>query len=357
MAGRLAGRPLFAFPAAVLSALLSCAGAAHAQSGANDAFIPGVGVPPGAATAAPTTSKAKAPAAKPGEGQASAGGDAGLRQRVEQLEEQLVDLQVVIGTLESLARSGGPRPASPSSGGGGFAGNDQARFDTMEMQIRALTTQIEQLAQEVRGGAPVGRRSDVGAPATDAVGFGANGPGSEPAEPPARFGSTTVTSDNLDPIGGLAAEAAGLPPVAGAAAGAQVAAIDQNVQNPKELYEMAYGYLLQQDYASAQSGFSGFLKRFPQDRLAPDALYWLGEVHYVQRNYADAAEAFDLVVSSFSKSNKAADAQLKRGMSLAQLGKKQEACSVWRDVAAKFPDAPVHVKSKAEGERQRAGCS
>src|SRR5262245_61836095 len=42
-------------------------------------------------------------------GGASQGGDQALRQRVEQLEEQLVDLQVVIGTLESLARSGGVR--------------------------------------------------------------------------------------------------------------------------------------------------------------------------------------------------------------------------------------------------------
>ncbi len=91
--------------------------------------------------------------------------------------------------------------------------------------------------------------------------------------------------------------------------------------------------------------------------MAPNALYWLGESHYVQRNYADAAEAFDLVVSSYSSSNKAADAQLKRGMSLAQLGKKQDACTAFRELPTKFPTAPPLLKSKADGERQRAGCT
>ena len=40
----------------------------------------------------------------------SATGDGALRQRVEQLEEQLVDMQVLVGTLKSLARGGGGAP-------------------------------------------------------------------------------------------------------------------------------------------------------------------------------------------------------------------------------------------------------
>ncbi|MGE0024918.1 MAG: tetratricopeptide repeat protein, partial [Hyphomicrobium sp.] len=75
-----------------------------------------------------------------------------------------------------------------------------------------------------------------------------------------------------------------------------------------------------------------------------------------QRNFADAAEAFDLVVSSYAKSSKAPDAQLKRGMALAQLGKRQEACTVLRGVGGKFPSAPAQLKAKADGERQRIGC-
>ena len=302
---------------------------------------------------------------------AAGGGDAaGLRQRVEQLEGQLVDLQVVIGTLESLARTGGVAAAPVrSEASGGVAASDRARLDSMETQIRALTAQVEQLAAEMRAQGGVQRRSD-------AQDFDAE---------TTRFGSTTVTSDHADPVGALAGSGDGYdvpaqphaaPPAGGysaappgafpgatppatygseslppAAGGDQFAAVEPGAGggSPKQVYETAYGHLLQQDYGAAQAGFRDFLK-------APNALYWLGESHYVQRNYSDAAEAFDLVVSSFGSSSKAPDAQLKRGMSLAQLGKRQDACTVLRGVASKFPSAPAQLKAKADSERQRIGC-
>ncbi len=297
-------------------------------------------------------------------GAASAGGGdaAGLRERVEQLEGQLVDLQVVIGTLESLARTGGAASAPVrSEAAGGVAASDSARLDSMETQIRALTAQVEQLAAEMRAQGGVQRRSDAQGLDTET----------------SRFGSTTVTSDNADPIGAIAGSGApsaeynaappqsafpSAPSTYGAetlppAGNGQFAAVEPGAGgSPKQVYETAYGHLLQQDYGAAQAGFRDFLRTYPQDPLAPNALYWLGEAHYVQRNYADAAEAFDLVVSTYGTSSKAPDAQLKRGMALAQLGKRQDACSVLRGVSSKFPSAPVQLKAKADSERQRIGC-
>lgn len=305
---------------------------------------------------------AKAPSQK-GAGGAGAGDSAGLRQRVEQLEGQIVDLQVVIGTLESLARTGGAQQPAPlrSEAGGNLGSGDHARLDTIETQIRALTAQVEALANEVRSQGGVQRRSDAGVPDA-APGFGADGDFET-----GRFGSTTVTSDDrgFAPGGAPAAPqqpvppstygSESLPPPPGS--GHQVAAADPMAGgSAKEVYETAYGHLLQQDYASAQSGFRNFLKTYPQDPLAPNALYWLGESHYVQRNYADAAEAFDLVVQAYASSGKAPDAQLKRGMSLAALGKRQDACTALRAVSSKFPSAPPLLKSKADSERQRIGC-
>lgn len=302
---------------------------------------------------------------------AADGGDSGLRQRVEQLEGQLVDLQVVIGTLELLARTGGGSGPAPvrSEASGGMAASDSGRLDSMETQIRALTMQVEQLANELRQ-SQLQRRSDAASP----PGFGET----------QTFGSTTVTSaENADPIGALSADpntrfapqpqapvspstygAEALPPPGGSGAlpprgggGQQMAAADpMGGANPKQLYETAYGYLLQQDYAAAQAGFSDFLRGHAKDPLAPSALYWLGETHYVQRNYADAAEAFDLVVSAYGSSGKAADAQLKHGMSLAHLGKQKEACTSLGGLARKFPNAAPQIKARADSERQRIGC-
>lgn len=351
------GRVFAAVMAGALTATLACAGAGWAQTFQAQP-LPDVKGAPAKTQKAPAQA---APAAGGG------GESAGLRQRVEQLEEQLVDLQVVIGTLESLARTGGTSTAPVrSEASGGVAASDRSRLDSIETQIRALTAQVEQLAAEVRNGG--GRRSDA-----SGGGFGDEAPQTS------RFGSTTVTSDNADPIGALAGEApAGpaprmsAPPAPGTAApstygaetlpsvggGDQFAAVEpQAGGNPKQLYETAYGHLLQQDYGAAQTGFRDFLKTYPQDALAPNALYWLGETHYVQRNYADAAEAFDLVLSAYGTSGKAADAQLKRGMALAQLGRRQDACTSFKAVAAKYPSAPAHLKAKADSERQRIGCS
>ena len=274
-----------------------------------------------------------------------------LRRRVEQLEEQLVDLQVVIGTLESLARSGGGAAAPRVAGPAGLSAGDNARIDSLEVQIRALTSQIEQMQAGRAGG----------------------GVTSSPP-PAAQFGSTTVNAGRGDPIGGILAEQEGLtaPPAnqrfspapapaadpnAGQASPPGFAAVDPSqTADPKQAYERAYGFLLQQNYGAAQAGFTDFLKSYPRDSLVPNALYWLGETHYVQRNYADAAEAFDLVTQGFGNSPKAPDSMLKRGMALALLGKKPEACSVLGQLPAKYPSASQQLKSKADSERQRIGC-
>ncbi len=241
----------------------------------------------------------------------------------------------------------------------------------METQIRALSAQVEQLSAELKAQG-AGRRSEVAPSAVDdpTLPHGGAPPQSTTNPSTSRFGSTTVTSGSADPIGGVLAEGASNPPASGppvgawtgpngAAAPGPLAAAEPapGPGNPKQAYENAYGFLLQQDYGAAQSGFSDFLKRYPQDPLAPNALYWLGETHYVQRNYADAAEAFDLVLTAFGTSAKAPDAQLKRAMALTQLGKRQDACAAFRQLGTKFPNAPAHVKAKADSERQRAGCS
>ncbi|OYW52614.1 MAG: tol-pal system protein YbgF [Hyphomicrobium sp. 32-62-53] len=295
-----------------------------------------------AAMATGAMAQATAPAAAPAAPKAKAagsGGDGDLRRRVQQLEEQIVDMQVVIGTLESLARSGGaapaPRVVAPVGGGGA----DAARIDALDMQVRALTSQIEQL-QSGRGG--------TSAPAYSAA----------PAQPaaPSTFGSTTLNAGEGDPIGGLIAQDQPVPARPSAAPPAMAATDPVATGDPKQAYERAYGFLLQQEYGAAQAGFIEFLKVYPRDSLVPNALYWLGETHYVQRNYADAAEAFDLVTQGYGNSPKAADSMLKRGMALAALGKKQDACGVLGQMPGKYPSAPPHLKSKADSERQRIGC-
>ncbi len=289
-------------------------------------------------------------------GKANAGdsaGNAALQRRVEQLEEQLVDMQVTIGTLESLARSGGGRAGAPVSGSGGLGVSDAARIEGMETQIRALSSEVQRLTGQVRqmGG---GDRGDAGglrpsyaersAPTTTTI--------------PSAFGSTTVTSGG-DPIGSLIDAQ---PPASGvtqySSGGTQLAALPpaESNANAKQDYDTAYGYLLRQDYGAAEASFEDFLKAYPNDPRAGDAQYWLGETHFVRGSYKSAASAFLKGYQTYAKSNKAPDSLLKLAMSLDRLGQKDAACSSFGELVSRFPDAPSHVKDKAASEQRRLKC-
>jgi tol-pal system protein YbgF len=151
-------------------------------------------------------------------------------------------------------------------------------------------------------------------------------------------------------------------PQRGAPSGPSVAAAPppgtpaESDTSPKQLYETAYGYLLQRDYGAAEAAFDEFLRRHPNDPLAGNAQYWLGESLYVRGQYRAAAGAFLKGYQTYSRSAKAPENLLKLAMSLQKLGQKDAACSSYNELASKFPSAPAHVKTTAQAERQRAGC-
>ncbi|CCB64250.1 MULTISPECIES: tol-pal system protein YbgF [unclassified Hyphomicrobium] len=297
---------------------------------------------------------------------ANASPDSALKARVDALEEQLVDMQVVVGTLETLAKNGG--------GGGGAAsqpfpsagsGADTARIESLETQVRALTAQVQQLTEQIQAQGGVQHRTDLpGGPDTASLGSGNGTPQAESAAIPG-FGSTTVSPGNggNDAIGGLLnkqdqqgqANGWSSPPGAGVATAALPPASEAS-GDPKQAYETAYGYLLQRDYGSAEASFNDFLKKYPNDSLAGNAQYWLGETYFVRGQYKAAAGAFLKGYQTYGQSGKAPDSLLKLAMSLDRLGQKEAACSSFSELAAKFPTAPQSVKGRAQSERQRIGC-
>lgn len=287
-------------------------------------------------------------------GDAPAAGDASLQKRVEQLEEQLVDIQVTIGTLESLARSGGGGRGGSggySGGGGGLSSGDAVRLESMETQLRALSSEVQRLKEPGRGG----DRGDAGGRGSS---FAAAPQAPAPVSPPASFGSTTVTPGG-DPIGSLIdSQPRGAAPPQASGRDTQVAALPPAESNAsaKQDYETAYGHLLRQDYGAAEAAFEDFLKAHPGDQLAGNAQYWLGETHFVRGNYKSAAGAFLKGYQTYASSNKAPDSLLKLAMSLDRLGQKDAACSSFGELVSRFPDAPGHVKDKAAAEQRRLKC-
>ncbi|MCC6779514.1 MAG: tol-pal system protein YbgF [Hyphomicrobiales bacterium] len=277
--------------------------------------------------------------------------DAQLRGRVEHLEEQLADMQIVVGTLESLGR--GSAAGAPRNGAGGAiaapggGGIDQARIDSLETQIRALTAQLEQLSAQVRQ-LSGNRRSDAGSPVPPSA--YAETTAERPRPDVGGFGSTTITQgERPDPIGRMIGTDS--PQPASAAPGSPSSA---GSGNPRDLYETAYGYLLQQDYGAAEAAFDEFLRRHPGDRLAADAQYWLGETLYVQRRYKPAGQAFLAVIEKHKASAKVPNSLLKLAQSLEQLGQKD--CGIFSELETRHSNAPADVRVKARALKQRQGC-
>lgn len=313
--------------------------------------------------------------------QASSGGDS-TAQRLGQLEEQMVDLQVTIGTLQSLVARGaigqgaapapaGPGPSLAPTGPGGDS-DLGGRVDVIETQIRALTSQIAQLAEQLgqlqglQGGAP---QSAPGAAPN------LNGLNDQPA-----FGTTTVQpsqgqqpapapgdqSQSLpwQPAPAAPAQPSGWGPSPSQPDAAQPGAAESNsqvaalpsTQDARTAYEEAYRWLGRQDFAAAEKSFQRFLASYPNDQLADDAQYWLGESYYVRKQYKQAADTFLTGYRKYPSGNKAPDSLLRLGMSLKQLGQTQAACETFAEVKAKFPNASDYVATKAAEMRKESGC-
>ncbi len=272
--------------------------------------------------------------------------DSRLVNRITQIEEQMIDLQVVIGTLQSVVAKGTASPdgQAPALVGAPGSGDLGARVQVMETQIQALSGQISQLTSQLSaisaqlGVAPTASPDQSGNLQLD----------QRAPTAPAPFGTVTLQQGSPQapavPAPVESAPLAAAPPVQG------------DSVREKALYDDAYGHLLRRDYGAAESAFQRFLASFPSSNLSGNAQYWLGETYYVRGKYNEAAKAFLDGYKKFGSGNKAPDSLLKLGMALQQLGEKDTACATFSELKSKFPKAPKHIKRRAASERKRAGC-
>jgi len=196
-------------------------------------------------------------------------------------------------------------------------------------------------------------------PLAEPPGLGA--PGGRPAGAPLDL-TALGGQGAIDPIvtgpGGPPVATGPLPPPPPRnpnATGAPVAVLAPSA-TPRDEFDLGYGYVLRKDYALADQTFRAFLKKYPNDRLVPDANYWLGETLFQRQRYRDAAELFLNVSRDHGTTAKAPDALLRLGQSLAQLGEKDAACGTLAEVGRKYPRASLGVKQGVEREQKRVRC-
>ncbi|MBQ2810551.1 MAG: tol-pal system protein YbgF [Alphaproteobacteria bacterium] len=124
----------------------------------------------------------------------------------------------------------------------------------------------------------------------------------------------------------------------------------------QQIYTTGLEALKSGDSKKAEAHFNMILNNHQTDKLAGNAQYWLGEVYYKDRKFDKAAVAFAKGYNDYKNGAKGADCLLKLGLSMAQLGKKDEACLAFVNLPTEFAKAPDNIKAKAKNEAKKMGC-
>jgi len=83
--------------------------------------------------------------------------------------------------------------------------------------------------------------------------------------------------------------------------------------------------------------FSDYIKFYPSTDLAGNAYFYLAEINYKQGNFQAAVKNYDQVLQNFPTGNKAAAADLKKGLSLIELGQKEDGIALLKHVVQRYP--------------------
>ena len=126
--------------------------------------------------------------------------------------------------------------------------------------------------------------------------------------------------------------------------------------NPKEQYEFATSFLKVGDYNMAERAFREFVDTNPEDVLSGNAQYWYAETFRIRQLYTDAASAYLEGYQKYPKSEKAPINLLKLGVSLVQIGEKDQGCLMIAGVKKEYPNATQSVLQKAKYEEKKFEC-
>jgi len=125
---------------------------------------------------------------------------------------------------------------------------------------------------------------------------------------------------------------------------------------PEKQYEFATSFLKVGDYNTAERAFREFVLTNPKNDLAGNAQYWFAETFRIRQLYTDAASAYLEGYQKYPKSEKAPINLLKLGVSLVQIGEKDQGCLMIKGVQKQYPEANQSVLQKAKYEEKKFEC-
>ena len=127
-------------------------------------------------------------------------------------------------------------------------------------------------------------------------------------------------------------------------------------ETPDKQYKFATSFLKVGDYSTAERAFREFVNSNPEHNLAGNAQYWYAETFRIRQLYTDAASAYLEGYQKYPKGEKAPINLLKLGVSMVQIGEKDQGCKMINGVEKQYPNANQSVIQKAKYESQKFEC-
>ena len=127
-------------------------------------------------------------------------------------------------------------------------------------------------------------------------------------------------------------------------------------EKPEKQYEFAVSFLKVGDYKTAERAFREFVLSNPEHTLAGNAQYWYAETFRIRQLYTDAASAYLEGYQKYPKGEKAPVNLLKLGVSMVQIGEKDQGCKMINGVEKQYPKANQSIIQKAKYESKKFEC-
>ena len=133
---------------------------------------------------------------------------------------------------------------------------------------------------------------------------------------------------------------------------------NSNVDESKEkkLYDAALAALKDNRLEIAEEKFASFIKDYPKSSQQSNAYFWYGETFFKRNMFDKAAINYLKGYKQYPKGSKAADSLLKLALSLGELSKKTETCTMLAKLDAEFPSRPASSIKRARDAKVKFGC-
>ena len=126
--------------------------------------------------------------------------------------------------------------------------------------------------------------------------------------------------------------------------------------SPEKQYEFAMSFMQVGDYNTSERAFREFININSEHELAGSAQYWYAETFRIRQLYSDAASAYLEGYQKYPKGEKAPINLLRLGVSLVQMGEKDQGCLMITGVKKEYPKANQSVLQKAQYEEKKFDC-